>query len=678
MSYRPKFLFFLLVFTILLPGLSGADFPEPRETRTASTSSELAQAVAAASPGTHIILKDGTYTSPLTISRQGTEDAPIVIRAENRLKARFTAKVSLTGDYIIISGLHIDGPGTTLSGNYNRISRCRIHFALTKGACVFVDAGRGGRIDRNEMTVDGSWVPGVTGSGWLYALHGVNLNHANHFDLWIDRNYFHGWPSRSADQAYSVGAQTIIRIGSHNGPSTPQPNALVEYNLFEECHKTDHYMSKSIHFKTGGNTARYNTVLNSERSLITGRSGWGNTYYGNYVENSGGMQVFDADHVLLGNVVLNSIVGIEVMAGNTIEYDTAILQARAYNTLLAGNFSDKLVVGQKWSIHDYKAKDTTIEAHIGPVSLDFEENTIIRDETSREIPRARKLDRSMVGPDAPGDDAPPPPPTGIPASFEASEDAVIYDDGESASGIGTLQVGRLPDPEGIVRRALVRFEAGGFPPEGTIQDAVLTMRLVGRGPQSDEGPMEISLHRLLAPWSEGDVRSNDATGTPATAGSVTWLHRDSPDLLWENPGSDYLAEPSATLILPAETFSEERQVQWQGAGMDADIQHWIANPDDNYGWILITEESVSGRSAEFESRNDRWPTARPTLKFSYLFSSTPELGDWRAINEDGDYHDENGLGWVNIFHAPWVFIYGLNSWAYINPAFPGWFFLPKY
>lgn len=386
--------------------VNGDDFPAPLKTVTVSNSSELFSAVNYAVPGTHIILNDGVYTSEVTISGTANEDAPIVIRSKNLLGARFTESVKLTGSYIIVSGIYVDGPGMILSGNYNRISRCRIHFGNLSGACVQVEAGRGGRVDRCEMTVKGDDLDTFLTKNTWYFRSGVNMSKVNHPGLLIDRNYFRDWPSKSSSSPYSSSVPTIIRIGSIQPDSVSEGQAIVEYNLFEDCHKTSHYMSKCIHFKCSGNIARFNTVIDSERSLIDSRTGWGNTFYGNYMENSGGIHIFDADNEVTGNVIINGTVGIEVYAGDVTEYKYAdTRQARSYNTLLAGNISNKLVIGEKWSHHVYPALNTMVEAHTGPVEKKFEEGTVIREITSRQIPAAVKLKRNMVGPDAPGDNS---------------------------------------------------------------------------------------------------------------------------------------------------------------------------------------------------------------------------------------------------------------------------------
>jgi hypothetical protein len=60
--------------------------PACKRTVNVSDSAALATAISGAQAGDCIVLADGTYTFP-TINAKATADAPVVIRAANRLKA---------------------------------------------------------------------------------------------------------------------------------------------------------------------------------------------------------------------------------------------------------------------------------------------------------------------------------------------------------------------------------------------------------------------------------------------------------------------------------------------------------------------------------------------------------------------------------------------------------------
>lgn len=116
----------------------------------------LQQAVDAATPGTHIICKGGTYYQQVQsdgkftvrIKSSGTADAPIIIRCADGEKPVFDFKdglnnervgergILLTGDYWWFFGIeitHAADNGMKIEGNHNRIERCVFHHNLDTG-----------------------------------------------------------------------------------------------------------------------------------------------------------------------------------------------------------------------------------------------------------------------------------------------------------------------------------------------------------------------------------------------------------------------------------------------------------------------------------------------------------------------------------------------------------------
>lgn len=97
--------------------------PKAVVTVTPATIDQLPGQANAAQPGTHFILKDGTYDAHNLRLRGvgGTAADPIVIRAENQRQAifapsgwdvgEFGAILSLIGEHIIIDGLRFEGGG---------------------------------------------------------------------------------------------------------------------------------------------------------------------------------------------------------------------------------------------------------------------------------------------------------------------------------------------------------------------------------------------------------------------------------------------------------------------------------------------------------------------------------------------------------------------------------------
>jgi len=113
--------------------------------------------------------------------------------------------------------------------------------------------------------------------------------------------------------------------------------------------------------------------------------------------------------------------------------------------------------------------------------------------------------------------------------LEAERDATIYEDGagNNANGSGIyLFTGRSESQNNSAeRRALLTFPIAESIPAGSIVTSVsldLTMSKTRSGAQT------VGLHRVLEDWSEGpsDPTEQEGGGTSASAGDVTWLHRE--------------------------------------------------------------------------------------------------------------------------------------------------------
>lgn len=101
-----------------------------------ATSDELVAAIAAAQPGDEIVLADGTYTlGDVSCSTAGTESAPIVVRAANRL----AADLQLTGsEGFKVSAPHWHFEGLDITGACASDPVCEHAFHVTGRADGFV------------------------------------------------------------------------------------------------------------------------------------------------------------------------------------------------------------------------------------------------------------------------------------------------------------------------------------------------------------------------------------------------------------------------------------------------------------------------------------------------------------------------------------------------------------
>jgi hypothetical protein len=170
-----------------------------------------------------------------------------------------------------------------------------------------------------------------------------------------------------------------------------------------------------------------------------------------------------------------------------------------------------------------------------------------------------------------------------------------------------------------VRRALLFFDVAGHIPAGSTIDRVQVHLHQEQPGTSDFDPRDFALHRLLESWGEGTAGTGrgrfGGAGFPTAPDGTgaTWSHRFFNTHPWARPGGDFSALASGTTSSPPEfdvpvTFSSTLDLV-------ADVQSWLDNPLDNFGWALIGDE-LAGQPPSvrrFSSREAADPTARPRL-----------------------------------------------------------------
>src|SRR5688572_12370350 len=105
--YRKSFAIVLLLI-LFFPGASMG--------KTIGPETNFCVEINALQPGDELFLRGGKYKGPCSISRGGTPDAPIIIRAENLsdppwiiYEGRSTNVINIRADYVIVRGFKI-GP----------------------------------------------------------------------------------------------------------------------------------------------------------------------------------------------------------------------------------------------------------------------------------------------------------------------------------------------------------------------------------------------------------------------------------------------------------------------------------------------------------------------------------------------------------------------------------------
>ena len=227
-----------------------------------------------------------------------------------------------------------------------------------------------------------------------------------------------------------------------------------------------------------------------------------------------------------------------------------------------------------------------------------------------------------------------------------SQDAAIYEDpnGLLANGSGQhFVVGK--NNRGEIRRSLLKFDIAAFIPAQSIINNVTLTLFISR---THAGPQSITMHRLTTDWGEGpsDPGGNEGGGGASQAGDATWRHRFYDTDLWTALGGDFDPAVHATLSLDEEeyyTFTSNSQLV-------ADVQWWLDNPVQNFGWILIGNEAAAATSKRFDSRQNENLALRPRLTINF----TPAQPCTDPIRSDLNFDCVVNLADFAILAAQWL------------------------
>ncbi|MGB5719045.1 MAG: DNRLRE domain-containing protein [Gammaproteobacteria bacterium] len=208
--------------------------------------------------------------------------------------------------------------------------------------------------------------------------------------------------------------------------------------------------------------------------------------------------------------------------------------------------------------------------------------------------------------------------------IEAGADNTLYEDalGSVSNGSGAIMVaGRTRGEVDSIRRAVLFFDVAGAIPHGAVVESVAVNLYLNRG---NGGVREMRLHRLLTDWGEGaSVKNGGGLGAPAQPGDATWLHTFYPDSFWGGGGGRYVGRVSAMQLVGTPDLEPEKTdipgtYTWQSTDrLIDDVRRWVRNPEKNYGWILVGDESVEQTAKQFASREDVSLDLRPTLEVTY-------------------------------------------------------------
>ena len=233
-----------------------------------------------------------------------------------------------------------------------------------------------------------------------------------------------------------------------------------------------------------------------------------------------------------------------------------------------------------------------------------------------------------------------------PVTLSPSKDNTLFSEsGSESSGVGvSLFVGRTNG--GNVRRALVHFDIAGTIPAGsTIDSVVLTLNMS----RTNAGAQTIQLHKLTADWGEGNSNSavgGGGRGASAQSGDATWTHGSFGDASssWTSAGGDFSSAVSAS----ASVAGTGSYTLGTTAQMVSDVQEWLDDASNNFGWILTGNEGVNRTTKRFDSRENPTAGNRPILEVTYTADTTPPAAPTNLTASDTP-NDEGGaidLSWT--------------------------------
>lgn len=199
-------------------------------------------------------------------------------------------------------------------------------------------------------------------------------------------------------------------------------------------------------------------------------------------------------------------------------------------------------------------------------------------------------------------------------TLTASQDNTLYefDAGSFSNGAGMHTFVGLTNT-GLIRRSLIKFDISGDIPAGSvITNVTLTLNMSKTAADAET----IDIHNLLADWGEGssDADVEEGSGAFSMPGDATWIHGVFPSTKWVTPGGDFSATTSASI-----TVEDEGSYVWGPTDqMTADVQAWVDDPSNNFGWILRGNEGENKTTKRFDTKEIDDPTARPQLTVTYL------------------------------------------------------------
>lgn len=269
-------------------------------------SNELKEAISQATPGTEIVLANGSWQDVnIKFYGMGTKGNPITLRAETagEVLIQGESDLKLGGEFLVVDGLHFTNGASP--------SRSVIHFFINNDTlannsrvtnCVIKDFNKSQR-NKQDLWVefkgrhnqlDHCYLAGKSNRGPTIRVNLAGNQSIKNYHK-ITHNYFGPRPPKGGPSAET------IQIGD-SGTSMAPSHTLVADNLFDRCNGEVEVISS----KTNFNEFRNNVFYKSEGSLVTRHGNYcivdGNYFIGDdQSENVGGIRLIGTGHWVTNN-----------------------------------------------------------------------------------------------------------------------------------------------------------------------------------------------------------------------------------------------------------------------------------------------------------------------------------------------------------------------------------------
>lgn len=192
-----------------------------------------------------------------------------------------------------------------------------------------------------------------------------------------------------------------------------------------------------------------------------------------------------------------------------------------------------------------------------------------------------------------------------------SIDNTIYEStaGNLSNGLGELLLcGKNANNQ--KRRILIKFDLSFIPANSIVSNLNLDVRgILGNT------MYPISIHRLTKDWGEGNSNAGypGNSGTNATTNDATWTQNLFGSSNWTSPGGDFVSIASDTTT----SIGNSGPIHFNSQQFINDLQFFIDNPSQNFGWIIIGDESNTNTINGFHSRQSSISQLYPELAITY-------------------------------------------------------------